>query len=123
MPEKAKHIANPLSAAPGFYIDNLFVMAGVPQIFQVMVQNIMPHLKKGTPFQSRNIRCPFTESIISASLADIQQQYPQTSIGSYPRFDAMAFPVEITVRSRDATVLQQATAAIENMIAMLSKQV
>jgi len=125
MPEGAQHIANPISAAPGFYIGNVFVMAGVPQIFQAMVQDILPHLKKGIPFQSRNISCPVAESVISTPLARIQQQYPQTVIGSYPYFDAVAgndFSVEIVVRSRNTDILRQTTAAVEKMIAALKEQ-
>jgi len=124
MPEGSEHIANPISVAPGFHIKNVFVMAGVPQIFQAMVQNILPKLTKGLPFQSLVIPCPFGESVISALLAEIQRDYPQTSIGSYPQFNDRndnTFSIELVVRSRDTDALQQAAKAVENMVAALKK--
>lgn len=125
MPQGARPIANPVSAAPGFSIENVIVMAGVPQIFQAMVQNVLPCLKKGAPVHARTVFCPFGESVFSKPLEKIQQRYPQTSIGSYPRFENAqdkAFLVEIVIRSRDITALQQAGTAVEEMIVTLRTQ-
>jgi len=119
MPEGAEHIANPISVAPGFHIDNVYVMAGVPQIFAAMLQNVIPRLNKGLPIQSCSIPCPFGESVFSAALQEIQQHYPQTSIGSYPRYedaDNRIFSVEIVIRSRDKAALQEAKTEVEKMI-------
>jgi molybdenum cofactor synthesis domain-containing protein len=119
MPEGARHIANPVSTAPGFIIGNVHVMAGVPQVFQAMVDNVLPTLRTGAKMLSRAVACPYGEGDIGTLLADIQKAHPETSIGSYPRFDGKKFSTEIVVRARDAAPLDAAAEAVEAMIAGL----
>ncbi len=116
MPVGATHIANPVSTAPGFVIGNVHVMAGVPQVFQAMLDNILPTLKTGTRMLSTAIACPFGEGDIGSPLAAIQKAHPETSIGSYPRYVGQSFSTEIVVRARHQAPLDAAAEDVRAMI-------
>jgi molybdenum cofactor synthesis domain-containing protein len=118
MPQGAAHIANPVSTAPGFVIGNVHVMAGVPQVFQAMVDAVLPTLRSGAKMLSRAVSCPYGEGDIGTLLADIQKAHPDTSIGSYPRFDGKKFSTEIVVRARAEGPMD---AAAESVIAMIAE--
>jgi molybdenum cofactor synthesis domain-containing protein len=116
MPVGATHIPNPVSTAPGFIIGNVYVMAGVPQVFQAMVDAVIPTLKTGTPVLSVAISCPYGEGDIGTPLAAIQKAHPETSIGSYPRYVGQKFSTEIVVRGRSQAVIDAAGADVAAMI-------
>jgi molybdenum cofactor synthesis domain-containing protein len=116
MPVGSAHIANPVSTAPGFIIGNVYVMAGVPQVFQAMLDNVIPTLRTGTKMLSTAIACPFGEGDIGTPLAAIQKAHPDTSIGSYPRYTGQSFSTEIVVRARAEAPMQAAAAAVREMI-------
>ena len=122
MPRGASHIANPVSVAPGFIIGNVYVMAGVPQVFQAMLDTIVPTLRTGAKMMSKAIRSPFGEGDIGTLLSAVQKAHPQTSIGSYPRFDGQKFSTEIVIRARDGADLCAAADAVSAMIETLSSQ-
>ncbi|MBB4007889.1 competence/damage-inducible protein A [Allorhizobium taibaishanense] len=118
MPKGAEHIDNPVSTAPGFRVENVYVMAGVPQVFQAMLENVVKTLPGGARVLSRAIACPYGEGEIGTALAAVQKAHPDTSIGSYPRYDgAKGFHTELVVRARSEEVLEAAAAAVEEMIA------
>lgn len=117
MPQGAQHIDNPVSVAPGFIIGNVYVMAGVPSVFQAMVENILPTLRTGSRYHSRTIFCPFGEGVIGIPLREVQDAHPDTVIGSYPKFEEGKFSTELVVRARDEEKLDTAAAAIEKMLA------
>lgn len=116
MPEGSLHIDNPVSTAPGFNIGNVYVMAGVPNIFQAMLDNVLPTLRSGAKTLSRTVKCPFGEGDIGAPLAAVQKAHPQTVIGSYPKFDGMYFSTDLVIRARDEAVLDAAEAAVRAMV-------
>ena len=116
MPVGSVHIDNPVSTAPGFVIGNVHVMAGVPQVFQAMLHNVMPTLRTGTGMLSRALPCPFGEGDIGTPLAAVQKAHPDTSIGSYPRYVGEKFSTEIVVRARDEATLDAAIADVAAMI-------
>ncbi|NRP73823.1 Nicotinamide-nucleotide amidohydrolase PncC [Ensifer psoraleae] len=116
MPVGAVHISNPVSTAPGFRIDNVYVMAGVPQVFQAMLDSLLPGLQTGTPVLSRTVRSPYGEGDIGGPLTEVQRRHPETSIGSYPKFDGKSFSTDIVIRARDAAVLAAAEADVMAMI-------
>ncbi|MBR0555859.1 competence/damage-inducible protein A [Ciceribacter sp. L1K23] len=118
MPEGARHIANPVSTAPGFIIGNVHVMAGVPQVFQAMVQNVVPTLAGGAKVLSRSVTCPFGEGDIGTALGAIQKNNPETSIGSYPKFDGDRFSTELVIRARQA---ERIDAAEKDILAMIAE--
>ncbi|MGG7519689.1 competence/damage-inducible protein A [Allorhizobium undicola] len=120
MPKGATHIPNAVSTAPGFQVENVYVMAGVPQVFQAMLEVVIKTLPAGKRILSRAIACPFGEGDIGTPLGEVQKAHPETSIGSYPRYDEMkGFHVELVVRARDEAVLNAAAADVERMIASL----
>lgn len=122
MPQGAELIANSVSTAPGFIVDNVYVLAGVPAVFQVMVDEVLPGLKKGTPILSRTMTCPFGEGVIGHPLAEIQQQHPNAEIGSYPHYEGSGFSLELVIRARDNMALNSAYEAVEAMIDELQRR-
>ena len=83
-PKSAKLLDNPVSSAPGFRIENVFVMAGVPKIFKAMFFAAKKELIGGKKVKSSEIRTILTESIIAEQLTDLQNKYLNITIGSYP---------------------------------------
>ncbi len=122
MPRGARHIPNPVSTAPGFIIGNVHVMAGVPQVFQAMLDAVISALPAGARVISRSIACPFGEGDIGTLLAGVQKAHPDTSIGSYPQFDGQRFSTELVVRARDAAAVDAAAADILAMIAAITAE-
>jgi molybdenum cofactor synthesis domain-containing protein len=122
MPRGAVHIDNPVSIAPGFRIGNVHVMAGVPSIFQAMLDNVVPTLKTGRKLLSATVECPFGEGIIGGPLGEIQKAHPDTIIGSYPKYSDGAFWTELVVRARSQAALDAARQAVEEMVAGLLKK-
>src|SRR5262249_44362343 len=86
IPEGASLIDNAISRAPGFMIGNVIVMAGVPNIMQVMLDAVSPRLKKGRPMLSRSIRIDVPEGDAAEGLGILQSAHPDVQIGSYPFF-------------------------------------
>ncbi|NBV05735.1 MAG: competence/damage-inducible protein A [Proteobacteria bacterium] len=84
VPSKAKLLDNPVSSAPGFRIKNVFVMAGVPKIFQAMFEAAAKELIGGKKVKSKEIKISLTESIVAQDLENLQKKYQQISMGSYP---------------------------------------
>jgi molybdenum cofactor synthesis domain-containing protein len=121
MPRGAEHIDNPVSIAPGFRMDNVHVMAGVPSIFQAMLDNVTPTLKTGTKMLSATVECPLGEGTIGGPLAEIQKRHPDTIIGSYPKYGEGKFWTELVVRARTQQALDAARAEMEAMVADLVK--
>jgi len=121
LPEGAAMIDNPISKAPGFVVGNVHVMAGVPAIFQAMLDNVVPALRTGRKLISRSVHCPFGEGSISAPLAEIQNTHADVVIGSYPAFEEGAFWTEIIIRSADQAALDAAADAVEKMVELLKQ--
>ena len=79
-------ILNPVSAAPGFRVENVFVMAGVPRIMQAMLDNVLQMIAPGQAMHSRTVHVDAPESKIAKILGDLQDEYSDVDIGSYPQF-------------------------------------
>ncbi len=122
MPRGAAHIANPVSVAPGFIVDNVYVMAGVPQVFQAMLDNVIPTLKTGSKILSHAVSSPYGEGDIGTLLANVQKAHPETSIGSYPRYDGKKFSTEIVVRARDIAAVDAAAQDVAAMIESIGRE-
>ncbi|WP_346909893.1 molybdopterin-binding protein [uncultured Roseibium sp.] len=116
IPDGADLIANAVSKAPGFRIENVHVMAGVPSIMQAMLDAIAPTLKTGRKMLSRTVDADLPESRIAERLRDIQNAFPETLIGSYPRATDGRFTTQIVVRSRDETVMNRAADAVADAV-------
>jgi molybdenum cofactor synthesis domain-containing protein len=117
IPDGAELVLNKVSGAPGFWIDNVITMAGVPSIMQAMLDEIAPKLKTGTKMLSETIRGDVREGDIGSPLGEIAKAHAEVSIGSYPFFDDKSGPnTNIVVRARDAGKLAAAKAAVEAML-------
>lgn len=118
IPDGAHLIPNPISIAPGFRIENVFVMAGIPRIFAVMLEAVVPTLKSGAVVREVSFACDRGEGALSAPLADIATKHPAVSIGSYPRIKVGGgFEVTIVARSTDAAALEAAENDLRKMLA------
>jgi len=84
-PEGAEMIATDQAIIPGYRIENVFVMAGVPRIMRIMLEGIVKHLKTGLEIHNAYVHANVGEGEIAASLETIQNQYPDIDIGSYPQ--------------------------------------
>lgn len=108
IPDGAALIDNPVSAAPGFTLGNVHVMAGVPAIFQAMVAGVLPGLTGGDPLLSQALDIPRGEGEIAAALADLAARYADLSFGSYPWQRNGAYGTQIVVRGTDGARLDAA---------------
>ena len=118
MPVGSELILNPMTAAPGFKIKNIFVLPGVPEIMQVMFLELIKTLKKGKAKLITTINTNLSESKIAIELKNIQNNYKDASIGSYPYFNlaAKSGGVNIVVSSWTITSLDPIIDDITNMI-------
>ncbi|MGQ9369590.1 competence/damage-inducible protein A [Azospirillum sp. ST 5-10] len=105
VPAGAVLVDNPISQAPGFRIGNVFVLAGVPNIMQAMVDGLLPRLKGGPPIHARTVSCELAEGRIAADLAALQERNPDVEIGSYPYFRNGFFGVSLVLRGTDESLL------------------
>ncbi len=111
-------ILNKVSAAPGFRIGNVHVMAGVPAIMQAMLDEVAPTLKTGARVLSVTVRADLREGDIGSELGAIAKAHPEVTIGSYPFFDEKRGPnTNVVIRARDGEKLAAAKAAVEAMLA------
>ncbi len=108
IPEGAELIENPISAAPGFSLKNVHVMAGVPMIFQAMVASLLPRLSGGTPLLSQTLRLMQAEGVIAKPLGVLAKRYPKLSFGSYPFYTDDTYGTNIVGRGADAEMLATA---------------
>jgi molybdenum cofactor synthesis domain-containing protein len=115
-PQNAALIDNLVSVAPGFQMANVYVMAGVPAVFNAMIAAIEPELKGGEILLAASIDCPHGEGDIGDQLAQIALNHRDVSIGSYPRFTANTYSTQIVMRSRSQQALD---AAFRDIGAML----
>jgi molybdopterin-biosynthesis enzyme MoeA-like protein len=107
-PEGAELIENPVSKAPGFRVENVFVMAGIPAIMQAMFHSLKHRLVGGKPLLSRTVTVEMGESFVADGLAGIQARYPDVEIGSYPFNRNGAFGTRLVLRSAEPDVLAAA---------------
>jgi molybdenum cofactor synthesis domain-containing protein len=123
IPKGADLVLNKVSGAPGFWIGNVIVMAGVPSIMQAMLDEVAPKLKTGAKLISETIRADAKEGDVGTELGAVAKLHPDTIIGSYPFFDEKLGPnTNIVVRSRDADKLAAARAAVEAMLKTVKAQ-
>ena len=121
MPQDCELILNPLTAAPGFIIENIFVLPGVPSIMQKMFISLLDNLEKGKPKKSITINIDLYESTIATKLEQIQKDNPECSIGSYPYFNYVSKlgGVNIVVSSWSLNNLDDIVIKIREMVSLL----
>jgi molybdenum cofactor synthesis domain-containing protein len=119
MPEGSTLIDNPVSVAPGFHIGNVYVMAGVPNIMQGMLDGIIAGLKHGPAIYSVSVSGPVPENTVAEELGAIAASYPQLDIGSYPWFRVGKWGTALVVRGADKTLANEAA---DKLFALMAKQ-
>jgi molybdenum cofactor synthesis domain-containing protein len=110
LPRGSRPLANPLGGAPGFALENVFVLPGLPAEMEAMFASIEEEFRRGSPIETWRRIYQTYESRISASLAEAGERWPGVLVGSYPSFGAKGFTVEVVLRSRDSEALSQASA-------------
>jgi len=123
VPVGASLIANPVSAAPGFIMGNVHVMAGVPRIMQAMLDNVLPTLVGGASVLSVSVTTNLPEGTIADGLTALAQRYAQTDIGSYPTFKQGELSTTLVIRSPDAALNDSVANELRALIASLGGQV
>lgn len=116
IPAGASLIYNSVSAAPGFQIENVFVMAGVPMIMRAMLEDVAPRLKRGSLVHTAAVTAKVAEGQIAGSLAEIQKSHPKVAIGSYPFYREDGYGTQLVVRGRDPLEVAAAADAIEETV-------
>lgn len=123
VPEDSVLIDNPISGAPGFQLDNVFVFPGVPIIMQAMFAGITDRLTGGAPILTANVATSLGEGAIAEELGQLQNNYADISIGSYPYFKKGKLGVNLVLRSTDAERLAQLQEALKLMIKRLRGEI
>ena len=127
IPEDAELILNPVSAAPGFQLGNVFVMAGVPSVMKGMLQDVGRRIAGGAVVHSRTVRASgVREGDIAGPLGELAKATPEASLGSYPFMRLQGSEIEygtnLVARSRDRTVVDGCATALIEMIRQLGGQ-
>ena len=112
MPADAELIKNPTSGAPGFSVDNVFCLPGVPSILKSMLGGLKNKVVGGKPILSHTISLRTVESEIAHSLSKVQEQNKDVEIGSYPFFHAGKLGVSIVIRSEDQSKIDYCNSQI-----------
>ncbi|CAO5680821.1 MAG: Putative competence-damage inducible protein [Holosporales bacterium] len=116
MPENVKLIQNPVSGVPTFYIENVFVLAGMPSVMVGMFDFVENILEKGQKILTNTITSSVVEGVMAKDLEAIQKNFETVSIGSYPFYDYPNIGASIVLRSRDADHLKKATEVVFSML-------
>jgi molybdenum cofactor synthesis domain-containing protein len=117
IPAGAELVPNPVSKAPGFWIGNVIVMAGVPTIMQAMLDQVAPKLNTGVRMLSETVRADAREGDVGGPLGEIARRHPEVSIGSYPFMTEEGKPnTNLVVRARDPEKLAAALAEVQAMV-------
>jgi molybdenum cofactor synthesis domain-containing protein len=116
LPRGSRPLANPLGGAPGFAIENVYVLPGLPSEMEAMFASIEEEFRRGSPIASWRRVFRTYESVIASALAEAGERWPGVLIGSYPGFGSGGFTVEVVVKSSDAGALAAASAWLESAI-------
>jgi molybdenum cofactor synthesis domain-containing protein len=116
MPEGAELIENPISKAPGYQIENVFVLAGVPSIMRAMFESLRHRLVGGAPVRSRTISAGLPEGRIATAFGKLQDAFADVEMGSYPYFRDGIAGCSLVLRSTDEGRLAQATEKLRALV-------
>jgi molybdenum cofactor synthesis domain-containing protein len=116
LPRGSRPLANPMGGAPGFAIENVYVLPGLPSEMEAMFASIEEEFRRGSPIETWRRVYRTYESVISAMLAETGERWPSVLVGSYPSFGAGGFTVEVVLKSSDVAALAAASAWLESAI-------
>jgi molybdenum cofactor synthesis domain-containing protein len=120
LPKGAELVENPVTKAPGFKMENVFVMAGIPSIMQGMLEGAKIFLKIGNKMTSKSIDVFMPESYVAEELSKIQDNYPEVEIGSYPFNKEGQFGTSLVMRSANLNTLELCASDVTKMVKKLS---
>ncbi len=109
LPRGSRPLANPLGGAPGFVIENVYVLPGLPSEMEAMFASIEEEFRRGSPIQAWRRVYRTYESVIAATLAEAGERWPGVLVGSYPSFGPEGSTVEVVLKSSDAAALEAAS--------------
>ena len=115
IPDGATLVDNPISKAPGFCLFNVYVLAGVPLIFQAMVESILPKLTGGKPLISVTVKLLKPEGEIAEDLGLLATKFPEVSIGSYPFREKNIYGTNVVIRHHEKLVVEAVKFEIKNL--------
>jgi len=122
MPRGATLIDNAMSVAPGFQMENVYVMAGVPRVMQSMFEWLAPRLEGGQKIESRAVHAiGLPEGLIAEGLGAIQQRYPDIDLGSYPFYRPTGNGVALVAKGTDAAQAETVIAEVTSLIVSLGR--
>jgi molybdenum cofactor synthesis domain-containing protein len=113
IPYGASLVRNTISVAPGFMLKNVIVLAGVPDVMQVMLDDITPQLDTGARMQTATIKLQRAEGDVADLFAAHQKIFPDVTMGSYPSFSDGRISTQLVLRSTDSARLEAARASLE----------
>jgi|TARA_B100000315_G_C14425009_1_gene517388 molybdenum cofactor synthesis domain-containing protein len=116
IPQSAKLVDNATGGPPGFRVDNVFVMAGIPAVMQAMLASLDGKLKSGPVVRSRSVTAYLGESQIAAKLGEIQDDFPDVDLGSYPFFQKDRYGTSLVMRGTDEAQLDAMLEAVKEAI-------
>jgi molybdenum cofactor synthesis domain-containing protein len=122
VPRGAELVANPVSNAPGFRMDNVFVLAGIPSIARAMFASAVPMLVKGAPIHSASVDAFMRESDFAEALTAIQDAHRAVEIGSYPFQRDGQYGATLVVRGIDEQLIERVVREVAAAIATLGGQ-
>jgi nicotinamide-nucleotide amidase len=116
LPRGARPIPNPLGGAPGFAIENVYVLPGLPSEMEAMFDSIAEEFRRGNPIGSWRRTYRTRESVIAPALVEAGERWPGVLVGSYPTFGAGGPTVEVVVKSSDPEELREASSWLESAL-------
>lgn len=120
LPKGAELVENPVTKAPGFKMENVFVMAGIPSIMQGMLEGAKAFLKIGNKMTSKSIDVFMPESYVAEELSKMQDNYPEVEIGSYPFNKEGQFGTSLVMRSANLDTLERCASDVAEMVKKLA---
>ena len=120
LPKGAELVENPVTKAPGFKMENVFVMAGIPSIMQGMLEGAKAFLKIGNKMTSKSIDVFMPESYVAEELSKMQDNYPEVEIGSYPFNKEGQFGTSLVMRSANLDILERCSSDVAEMVKKLA---
>jgi molybdenum cofactor synthesis domain-containing protein len=116
MPEGANLIYNEIGSAPAFYIENVFVLPGIPSYVELMIPQLKQVVRSGKKIISETCDAKVRESSIALDLTKIQNKYPEIDIGSYPYSRETGFGTMLVMRSTEVDQINKCKAEVEKML-------
>jgi molybdenum cofactor synthesis domain-containing protein len=117
IPKGAALITNSISVAPGFMISNVVVLAGVPDIMQVMLDDVTSRLRTGAKMLTATIQLFRPEGDVADLFSAHQKTFPDVAMGSYPSFAHGRVSTQLVLRSTNSSLLQRARDELESILA------